>query len=47
MTADAGRTSSPFDGLRPFHEEDRPFFFGREREIRVISSSNMFPDSSS
>ena len=31
--------SCPYIGLRPFRESDCPFFFGREREIRVISSN--------
>jgi len=30
---------SPYVGLRPFREEDAPFFFGRERETRVIASN--------
>src|SRR5271166_2859710 len=30
---------SPYVGLRPFREEDAPFFFGRERDTRVISSN--------
>jgi len=29
----------PFVGLRSFREEDAPFFFGRERDIRVIASN--------
>ncbi|HEY6352307.1 MAG TPA: VWA domain-containing protein [Candidatus Angelobacter sp.] len=33
------RASSPYVGLRPFREQDRAFFFGRERETRVISSN--------
>jgi len=31
--------ASPYVGLRPFREEDFPFFFGRDREIRVIASN--------
>jgi hypothetical protein len=31
--------SSPYVGLRPFREEDYPFFFGRDREVRVISAN--------
>lgn len=31
----------PYVGLRPFHEEDRPYFFGREREVRSIAD-NLF-----
>jgi formylglycine-generating enzyme required for sulfatase activity len=29
----------PYVGLRPFRESDYPFFFGRDREIRVVSSN--------
>jgi hypothetical protein len=29
----------PYVGLQPFREEDYPYFFGRERDIRVISSN--------
>jgi len=29
----------PYVGLQPFREEDCPYFFGRERDIRVISSN--------
>src|SRR5690349_5823999 len=29
----------PYVGLRPFRETDYCFFFGRERDIRVISSN--------
>ena len=31
----------PYVGLRPFHEEDRPYFFGREREVRAVAD-NLF-----
>jgi len=34
---------SPFVGLQPFRETDQPYFFGREREIRIISSSLLTP----
>jgi len=30
---------SPYVGLRPFREADSPFFFGRQRDIRVIASN--------
>ena len=30
---------SPYRGLEPFDESDAPFFFGRERETRLISAS--------
>jgi hypothetical protein len=33
--------SSPYQGLIPFTEEDTDYFFGREREIRLISA-NLF-----
>ncbi len=29
----------PYVGLDPFRETDRPFFFGREREIRIVASN--------
>jgi tetratricopeptide (TPR) repeat protein len=29
----------PYVGLRPFREEDRPYFFGRENEIRTIADN--------
>src|SRR5262244_2052411 len=29
----------PYVGLRPFHEEDRPYFFGRENENRTIADN--------
>ncbi len=32
---------SPYQGLIPFDEEDAPFFFGREKETRLISA-NLF-----
>jgi hypothetical protein len=33
-----GRTS-PYRGLQPFDEGDAAFFFGRERETRLITAS--------
>jgi WD40 repeat protein len=30
---------SPYQGLRPFAEEDKAFFFGRESETRIISAN--------
>jgi hypothetical protein len=30
---------SPFIGLEPYGEEDAPFFFGRERETRLITAN--------
>lgn len=29
----------PYVGLQPFREEDYPYFFGRERDVRIISSN--------
>lgn len=37
MAADA--TLCPYVGLQPFTEADRAFFFGREREIRLVSAN--------
>ena len=31
--------SSPYRGLEPFDERDAAFFFGRERETRLITAS--------
>jgi len=41
MTLSPGDTSrsSPYRGLEPFDEEDAAFFFGRERETRLITAS--------
>ncbi|HEY6968829.1 MAG TPA: hypothetical protein VJA94_06485 [Candidatus Angelobacter sp.] len=33
------QTSCPYVGLQPYTEDDRQFFFGREREQRIISSN--------
>ena len=30
---------SPYPGLRPFTEEDHPFFFGREREAEIVAAN--------
>ncbi len=30
---------SPYVGLRPFREDDRQYFFGRERECRIIQAN--------
>lgn len=35
----AAELECPYVGLRPFREADHPFFFGRERDIRVITSN--------
>ena len=37
MTADAN--FCPYVGLQPFTEEDRAYFFGREREIRFVGAN--------
>lgn len=34
---------SPYVGLQPFREDHEAFFFGRERDIRVISSNLLAP----
>jgi hypothetical protein len=34
-----GGAPSPYVGLQPFREGDNPYFFGRESDIRVISSN--------
>jgi GH24 family phage-related lysozyme (muramidase) len=39
MTGASSPTKSPYVGLRPFREEDHEFFFGRDREIRIILSN--------
>jgi tetratricopeptide (TPR) repeat protein len=39
-TTDTGRLS-PYQGLIPYGEDDAPFFFGRERETRLIIA-NLF-----
>jgi WD40 repeat protein len=35
----AHATSCPYVGLQPYTEDDRQFFFGREREQRIISAN--------
>jgi WD40 repeat protein len=37
VTADA--SFCPYVGLQPFTVEDRPYFFGREREIRLVGAN--------
>jgi hypothetical protein len=32
-------TSGPYVGLRPFAPSHQPYFFGRDREVRIISSN--------
>lgn len=39
MIAANGVPESPYRGLEPFDERDAPFFFGREREARLITAS--------
>lgn len=34
-----GSTLCPYVGLQPFTEADRAYFFGREREIRLVSAN--------
>jgi hypothetical protein len=36
---DGAIPTSPYRGLEPFDERDAPFFFGRDREIRLIVAS--------
>ena len=35
----AERAFCPYVGLQPFTEADRPYFFGREREIRLVGAN--------
>ena len=35
----AHASSCPYVGLQPYTEDDRQFFFGREREQRIISAN--------
>ena len=39
MNSQPNLPASPYRGLEPFDERDAPFFFGRERETRLISAS--------
>ncbi len=40
MTSSEGvRRLCPYVGLQPFEEADREFFFGRERDQRIIISN--------
>jgi hypothetical protein len=34
-----GRPESPYVGLEPYEEDDAPFFFGRERDRRLITAN--------
>lgn len=34
-----GDAACPYVGLQPFREVDYPYFFGRERDVRVIASN--------
>lgn len=36
---DGGAPTGPYRGLEPFDEGDAPYFFGRERETRLITAS--------
>lgn len=39
MRAEESGRNSPYRGLEPFDERDAAFFFGRERETRLITAS--------
>jgi WD40 repeat protein len=39
MSDAAGAVSCPYVGLRPYTEAERAFFFGRERDQRVVASN--------
>jgi hypothetical protein len=39
MSAQEAGRNSPYRGLQPFDERDAAFFFGRERETRLITAS--------
>lgn len=41
MSPSENRRRSPYQGLIPYSEADAPFFFGREKETRLISA-NLF-----
>jgi hypothetical protein len=41
MNDPANQPRSPYQGLAPYHEEDAPFFFGRERERDLITANLM------
>ena len=36
MTSGGHDSSCPYVGLQPFEEADRDYFFGRERDQRII-----------
>src|SRR5213595_2409738 len=44
MSSRETQRRSPYQGLIPYSEEDAPFFFGREKETRLISA-NLFASS--
>ncbi len=35
-TVDVAANTNPFPGLRPFQEEEKHLFFGRERQINAM-----------
>ncbi len=41
MTAELSPNFCPYKGLQPYTEEDRDYFFGRERDQEIIAS-NLF-----
>src|SRR6266480_4895989 len=41
MSSPETKRRSPYQGLIPYSEQDAPFFFGREKETRLITA-NLF-----
>jgi len=39
LTIESGDSFCPYVGLRPYTERDRAYFFGRERDTRVIAAN--------
>jgi hypothetical protein len=39
VTEPHGLPDTPYVGLTPFDERDAPFYFGRERERRLLAAS--------
>jgi hypothetical protein len=39
MTEPASRRSTPYVGLQPYSEADIEYFFGRERDQRIIAAN--------
>ncbi|MBA3440048.1 MAG: ATP-binding protein, partial [Pyrinomonadaceae bacterium] len=44
MVRSTAERRSPYKGLIPYNEADAPFFFGREKETRLITA-NLFASS--